>query len=156
MHGDNSADQARASRADFGTKEPKAAVNTGHKFVDYAMELLDGGDLQKQAPVPWQRACALAHPEQPEAPPAAEPLLADADAVVAHDDERTAVLVPGTTNLDFRRVTRAGVFHGVADQVCEDLADHRGVTHHHGQRRLQHHRDGQLSRPQRPLRNRRG
>jgi hypothetical protein len=26
----------------------------------YTMELLDGGDLQKQAPVPWQRACALA------------------------------------------------------------------------------------------------
>jgi serine/threonine-protein kinase len=26
----------------------------------YTMELLDGGDLQAQAPVPWQRACALA------------------------------------------------------------------------------------------------
>ena len=26
----------------------------------YTMELLDGGDLHRQAPVPWQRACALA------------------------------------------------------------------------------------------------
>jgi len=26
----------------------------------YTMELLDGGDLQQLAPVPWPRACALA------------------------------------------------------------------------------------------------
>ena len=26
----------------------------------YAMELLEGGDLQERSPLPWRRACALA------------------------------------------------------------------------------------------------